>query len=171
MKSTLKDCFERGSRYLIYLVGGGGVSTLVSIFAVIPIRMLTGHIWELVWTTVLESMIMVSIIFYKGYKVGYREGQCKPKIVVFSLAIAAVFHLIYSAVFSFSMWTAPPAFYLGFLIYCLQSGVREFVSFPDIYTFSMLWIFNILYIFAAYLGEKTGAKKRMRERDNLINKQ
>lgn len=171
MKSDLKDCFERGSRYLIYLIGGGGLSTLISIFAVVPIRMLTGHIWELVWTTVLETVIMMSVVFYKGYKVGYKEGKCKAVIVIVSMIIASVFHLIYSAVFGFSMWTAPPAFYLGFLIYCLKNGVREIVMFPDIYTFSTLWIFNALYVFAAYWGERTGAKRRKLERDNLIKKQ
>lgn len=170
----MRDYFNKAGRYFIYLAGGAGLSTLVWIVAAIPVRMMAQKflsddlLGELVTATIIFAITIMLIMFFCGYKIGYKSGEFKVKTVVIPMIIACFIHFCYSAVFQFAVYTTAPSFYFGAVIYHITVQPLEQVPLPIAYRIIALWAFDIMYIAVVLLGERYGARKRLIAREKLI---
>lgn len=170
----MRDYFDKAIRYFIYLAGSGGLCTLLWIVLAIPVRFILKEsnnkiLWELITGVVVFTVICFGVMCFCGYKIGYKSGEFKAKKVLIPISLACVIHFIYSSVFQFAVYTTAPAFYLGAVIYHVTVRIFDRVPLPVMYRIMTLWVFYIIYMFSALFGEKYGVKKRLKDRENLIN--
>lgn len=172
----MKKYFEKAISYFIYLVGSAGLCTLLWIVLAIPVRLILEKsndkiLWELICGVVIFTIICFGLIFFCGYKNGYKTVDSNFKNIFVPMLMACAMHFIFSSIFQFAVYTTAPSFYLGAVIYHITVKAFDKVYLPIVYRIATLWIFYLLYLVAALFGEKRGVKKRLIDRERLIKQE
>ncbi len=165
----IKEYVSKGFQYFFYIFGClwltvlvGAISTLISRFALAK-----DSIEETVIILVIMSIVMSISLYICFYRNGYADREFNLKMILIPIAIALILQMIYALVFSFSLYTAGPAYYAGATHYLLQGGTK--LGVPDEFVFPYMLLFDILYIFVFLAGEYFGVKKRNKDRETLIS--
>ena len=164
----VKEYFSKGFRYFIALFGCLWATVLVCVITALAVRFVVkDSIEESVIQLIVMTVVMGIALFICAYRMGYTEREFDLKMVFIPMGIAVVLQLVYAALFSFSLYSAGPAYYAGKVLYMLH-GVTE-PGVPDGFVFPFVCFFDVLYIGIAAAGEYFGVKKRGLEREKTIS--
>lgn len=163
-----KEYISQALLYFVELFSSAWITLFISILGIFICRF--GFTWnpieEAIFGMVIMTIVMCSSLYICAYRRGYNKRELNIKMILIPLTIAFVLQLIYAKIFSFSMYTAGPAYYTGSFICMLGGGTDKGV--PDVFVFWCMLAFDIVYVGIYMLGEYLGAKHRSKYRELLI---
>ncbi len=164
----IKDYLTKGFWYFVYLVICLWVSMVIVMSSVLITRFVfpADSLSESICSTILMSVTMMVGMFLLSHRWAYRESSFRLKKIFVPLAIAFMLQLLYACVFSFSVFTSGPAYWLGDIVSILKNNAAPGVD--SKYVLPNLFIYDVLYGGVVISGEYLGAKKRNRDRSKLF---
>lgn len=169
----MKSIISKAGIYLIDFIAALWIGVLFAMVAVTPIRLIfePSVLQERICWGILQALGTVAWLLISAGKIGYEQKTFRISSAVipslFPLAVQAL--VVYP--FRFAMYISGPASYLADAIYWgnRQYHWERWVEVPLYIHFGLIFAFDILYLAAVIAGEYIGSKKRIRDRDKLID--
>lgn len=119
---------------------------------------------------ILNIAAVSAMLFVSAMKVGYKSEDVKIQLIVIPFAIILAVQLILTPVFDYAGYITGGAYDVAVAAYLGNQSVYSNSEIP-VYVFELcVAATHMIYIPMVLFGERYGAKKRQKDRDELISK-
>ena len=164
-----KEYLSRAFLCFVELFAGLWITLFISLIGIFFARFWVpfDSIEEAIFCFSVMTVVMCISLYVCAYRMGDKDRKFDIKIILIPLVMAFIIQLIYAAIFSFSIYTSGPAYYLGKIIYMLRGDTEPTV--PDQIIFVCMLAFDVIYTAVYLLGEYFGVKRRSKDREQLLS--
>lgn len=170
----MKKILSKTGIYLIDFAAALWIGVLVGSILITPVRLIFEPtvLQERIWWTVIQAIGTSAWLFISAWKIAYRQKQFSPPAVVIPAIAAFAVQALLAYPFHFVLYISGPASHLADAVYWgnRQYHWERWDEVPLYIHFGLLLAFDLLYLAAMVAGEYFGAKKRQKDRAELIGR-
>ena len=167
----MKNYLKHTGKYFIGILGGLLASMLLVLVVSFVSRFFfdKGSAAELALYALFMALGFLGNLFAVAFQNGYKSAEPQWKNITFSVLAACFCQVVVCIPFSFSIYAAGSAYPLGELLYRAVNGSSSPFGTPNLYVFLCMRPLIPLCVGTALLGERFGAKKRLKDRKELLS--
>jgi len=151
------------------LIATLALSMLLVIMVLGLVLFVFGDIGLAILRTLLFCAISFVGLFYMNSQSAYKNGAPVLKESILSGVLMSIYHILLAKLLKFVMYTSGAAYY-AIQSYYLITGqpIPDMYTVPDITYILLILLFDAFYTASICLGGKYGAKKREKDRSELV---